>query len=63
MSGTHRKQLRNIVGRLQVILDELDDLELNAEEPIIKQVAFSASHALKWIGLTENCRPKPKTKS
>jgi hypothetical protein len=57
MSDRDRKKLREIVGRIQVIREELQQLE-GAEEAIVRQLAHSAGHALNWIALAE--RPEAK---
>jgi hypothetical protein len=61
MREQDRRQLRDIVGRLQDILDELHGLELRAEDPLIRQVSGSAGHALRWIGLADDYRPQPES--
>jgi uncharacterized protein (DUF3084 family) len=50
MCERDRTKLRDIVGRIQVIREELRQLEA-ADEVIIRQVAHSAGHALNWIAL------------
>ena len=56
MSERDRTKLRDIVGRIQVIREELRQLEA-ADEAIIRQVAHSAGHALNWIALADE-RPE-----
>jgi hypothetical protein len=58
MSDRDRRKLREIVGRIQVIREELQQLEA-ADEAIIRQVAHSAGHALNWIALAGE-RPEEK---
>jgi hypothetical protein len=58
MSDRDRRKLREIVGRIQVIREELQQLE-GAEEAIVRQVAHSARNALNWIALAGE---KPEAK-
>jgi len=50
--------LHDIVGRIQVIREELEELE-GADEGIIRLVAHSAGNALNWIALAGE-RPEEK---
>jgi hypothetical protein len=58
MSERDRTQLRDIVGRIQAIREELRELE-GADEAIICQVAHSAGHALNWIALAAEPGEEP----
>lgn len=58
MSERDRTKLRDIVGRIQVIREELAELE-GADEGIVRLVAHSAGQALNWIALAGE-RPEAK---
>jgi hypothetical protein len=58
MSERDRTKLRDIVGRIQVIREELAELE-GADEGIVRLVAHSAGNALNWIALASE---KPEAK-
>jgi hypothetical protein len=47
------------VGRRQVIIDELDDVEHLADDARIRQMSLSAKYALMWLDLVGDFRPKP----
>ena len=47
-------QLRNIVERLQGIVDELRELEKTTNDSGVKQAALSTEMALAWISLVRD---------
>ena len=54
MTTEDRANLRNIVDRLQGILDELRELEKTTNDCGVKQAALSTEMALAWISLVRD---------
>ena len=51
---SYQTQLRKIVDRLRVVLDELSELEKTRDDPALKQAALLAAMALAWIDLVDS---------